>query len=96
MKTQELLKILREINEEVRERYKAQIKGIFGSYARGEGGPGSDLDILVDFNKDANLLDLAGLALFLEEKLHIPIDVVPRDTVREEIKEHVFKEAVYL
>jgi predicted nucleotidyltransferase len=96
MKTEEILKILRELEGIVRQRYKAHIKGIFGSYARGEEGHKSDIDILVDFDKDANLFHLVGLSLFLEEKLHIPVDVVPYDSVREEIKEYVFKEAVYL
>jgi hypothetical protein len=96
MKTEEILKILRELEGIVRQRYKAHIKGIFGSYARGEESHKSDIDILVDFDKDANLFHLVGLSLFLEEKLHIPVDVVPYDSVREEIKEYVFKEAVYL
>lgn len=96
MKTEEILKILRELEGIVRQRYKAHIKGIFGSYARGEEGHKSDIDILVDFDKDANLFHLVGLSLFLEEKLHIPVDVVPYDSVREEMKEYVFKEAVYL
>lgn len=96
MKTEEILKILRELEGIVRQRYKAHIKGIFGSYARGEEDHKSDIDILVDFDKDANLFHLVGLSLFLEEKLHIPVDVVPYDSVREEIKEYVFKEAVYL
>jgi len=51
MKTEEILKILRELEGIVRQRYKAHIKGIFGSYARGEEGHKNDIDILVDFDK---------------------------------------------
>lgn len=56
----------------------------------------SDLDVLVEFEEEANLLHLVGLSLFLEEKLHLPVDVVPYDSVREEIRSHVLKEAIYL
>lgn len=52
------------------------------------------MDVLVEFEKDANLLDLTGLADFLEEKLNIKVDVVPESALREEIKSAVLKEKV--
>ena len=55
-----------------------------------------DISILVDFKEGANLLDFVGLSYFLEEKLNIPVDVVPIDTLRTEIKEDILKEATYL
>ncbi|MDT7907813.1 MAG: nucleotidyltransferase domain-containing protein [Candidatus Calescibacterium sp.] len=70
---------------------------IFGSYARGEQKKKSDLDVLVKFYKKAKLFEFVGLALFLEEKLGIKkVDVVPYDTVREELKEYIFKETIYI
>jgi len=50
----------------------------------------------VEFEQNANLLHLVGLSIFLEEKLNIPVDLVPLDTLRKEIKEDVLKEAIYL
>ena len=47
--------------DEIRRRYRAEIKGIFGSYARGDFDADSDLDLLVDFDEGANLFDLIGL-----------------------------------
>ena len=44
--------------DEIRRRYRAEIKGIFGSYARGDFHADSDLDLLVDFDEGANLFDL--------------------------------------
>lgn len=71
--------------------------GIFGSYVRGEQKESSDLDVLVRFFKGATLLNLTGLANFLEEKLAVKkVDIVPIDTIRKEIREDVLKEAVYL
>ena len=96
MKKEEILNILKQANNEVRHRYKAKVRGIFGSYARGEEHGGSDVDVLVEFEKGANLIHFVGLSLFLEEKIGIKVDVVPFDTIRKEIKEQVMKEAVYL
>jgi predicted nucleotidyltransferase len=96
MKKDEILEILGSVKEEVKQEYKAEIKGIFGSYARGDEKEESDIDVLVDFGKDADLFDLVGLGLFLEEKLHCKVDVVPQDSLREEIKPYVLKEMVYI
>ena len=96
MKKEEILKILKQVSGEVQQKYKARIKGIFGSYVRGEEHAGSDIDVLVEFEKGANLLHLVGLSLFLEEKIGTSVDIVPYDAIRKEIKEQVFKEAIYL
>jgi hypothetical protein len=90
----EILKILSNLKAESRQRYKAEIKGIFGSYVKGEQKEGSDVDVLVEFEECANLLDLVGLALFLEEKLNLKVDVVPESALREEIRQFVLKEKV--
>jgi predicted nucleotidyltransferase len=96
MSASEILLILNKLKTEVRQKYKAEIKGIFGSYVRGEEKKGSDIDVLVEFYEGANLLDLTGLSLFLEEKLRCHVDVVPESAIRSEIKESILKEAAYL
>lgn len=92
----DILVTLRELKAEVRRRYKAELKGVFGSYVRGVARPDSDLDVLVEFDKDANLLDLVGLSNFLEEKLRCSVDVVTQSALREELKADILKEAVGL
>ncbi len=67
---------------------------IFGSYARGEQLEESDLDVLVDFDRPVSLLDVAGLEIFLSEQLHTKVDVVLRRSVRPELREIIFNEAV--
>lgn len=53
--------------------------------------------MVVKFHDGATLFDFAGLAIFLEEKLGIKkVDIVPYDTVRPELKERIFREAVYI
>ena len=67
---------------------------IFGSYVRGEQREDSDLDILVDFDRPVSLLDVAGLQNFLCEQLGVNVDVVLRRSVRIELREGIFNEAV--
>ncbi len=91
----EILKILEELREEIKKKYKAKAIGVFGSVIREEQKETSDIDVLVDFEDDADLFDLTGLALFLEDKLNQKVDVVSKGALREEIKEGVLKEVTY-
>lgn len=96
IKTNKILKLLSGLKAEARQRYKAEIKGIFGSYTRGEEGSESDIDILVEFENNANLIDFVGLSLFLEEKLKQHVDVVPESAIRKELKSTILREATYI
>ena len=49
---------------------------VFGSVARGEARPDSDIDFLVDLDPQRTLFDLSGLILDLEEALGRKVDVV--------------------
>ncbi|MCM8823413.1 MAG: nucleotidyltransferase family protein [Candidatus Omnitrophica bacterium] len=95
-KIKEITKILKSLKDSLKSEYKAEILGIFGSYVRGEEKENSDLDVLVRFLEGATLLNLVGLANFLEERLAMKVDIVPIDTIREEIKEDILEEAIYL
>lgn len=96
-KTTEIIETLKNLEKVIKERYKAEILGIFGSYVRGEETEKSDIDVLVKFYEGATLFEFVGLAIFLEEKLRLKkVDVVPHDTVRPEIRERIFKEIVYI
>jgi len=55
---------------------------VFGSVARGEVRPDSDLDLLVDFEPGASLLDHLGLFQDLEELLGIEVNVVTRNALK--------------
>lgn len=67
---------------------------VFGSIARGDDEPGSDVDLLVDFTDEASLLDEVGLRLALSDLLRVEVDVVAEDSLRGSIRERVLREAV--
>lgn len=96
MVTEEILTTIESLKDRVRQNYKADIKGIFGSYVRGEQTSQSDIDVLVEFHNGADLFDFVGLSQFLEERLSRKVDVVPLSSLREEVKPYVLREAVYL
>ena len=91
-----LIEILKSLKNEVRQNYKADLKGIFGSYARGDATADSDIDILAEFQEDATLFDLCGMGDFLEEKLCHKVDVVCQTAIREEIRPHIYNDLVLL
>ena len=96
MTQNQILEILESLKDEARKRYKAELKGIFGSYTRGEARESSDIDILVEFRKGATLLDLTGLGNFLEEKLQHKVDVVSPRAIRKELSYYIYKDMIYL
>jgi predicted nucleotidyltransferase len=67
---------------------------IFGSVARGDDEPGSDVDLLVEFTDEASLLDEIGLRLELADLLRVDVDVVAADSLNSPIRERVLREAV--
>lgn len=69
---------------------------IFGSAARGEVGPDSDIDVLLDLEPGRSLLDLSGLLLELQDLLGCKVDVVTEKGLRPRIRDRVLREAVPL
>ena len=61
---------------------RARRIAVFGSVARGEARPGSDVDLLVDFEPETSLLDHIGLFQDLEDLLGVGVDVVARNALR--------------
>lgn len=68
---------------------------IFGSVARGDARPDSDVDILIEIDPEArfSLFDLAGLHDRLARKLGRRVDVIMADSLRPEIKDSVLRDA---
>jgi uncharacterized protein len=66
---------------------------VFGSVARGESSPGSNIDFLVKMEQDRSLLDLSALVLDLRELLAIKVDVVSEDGIYWLLRRRILKEA---
>ena len=63
---------------------------LFGSYARGEETPISDVDILVQFDDDGvSLLKHAAMICDLEKILDRPVDIVPEEALRPRVRESI-------
>lgn len=67
---------------------------IFGSYARGEESPSSDLDVLIDFDKKINLLELIGLEQELSETLGIKVDLITLRSVNQNLKPYIERDLI--
>ena len=66
---------------------------LFGSAARGEDRPESDLDLLVEMESGRSLLDLVALSQDLEELLHRKVDVLTDTSVHPAIRPHILADA---
>lgn len=64
---------------------------LFGSVARDEAGPESDLDLFIDYDQDRkfSLIDLVGIKLFLEDELSADVDVTTRDSLHPRLKHKI-------
>ncbi|MBI2886474.1 MAG: nucleotidyltransferase family protein [Chloroflexi bacterium] len=69
---------------------------VFGSRARGEARPDSDLDVLVTLMPGRSLLDLVAIKQDLEDLLGCAVDVVTEAAISPYIRDQVLKEAVPL
>ena len=69
---------------------------IFGSVVRGEAGPDSDIDLLIDTSPNTSSWFPAGLILDLEEILGRRVEVVTTKALNPYIRDHVLREAVPL
>ncbi len=93
MLTLETLKQRREEILQVAERWGAHNLRIFGSLARGEAGPDSDIDFLVELDPERSLLDQGGLLMDLQDLLGENIDLVTENGLSGRFRERVLTEA---
>ncbi|MBI4729135.1 MAG: nucleotidyltransferase domain-containing protein [Acidobacteria bacterium] len=77
-------------------RHGARRVRVFGSAARGAGGPESDVDLLVDLEPGRSLLDQVELQQELELLLGRPVDLVEPEGLHPAIRDRVLAEAVEL
>ncbi|MFZ8804858.1 MAG: nucleotidyltransferase family protein [Candidatus Calescibacterium sp.] len=95
---EEIKRKLVKIKPILQEKYKVKEIGIFGSYFKGKQRKSSDIDILTDFEEDAQigLLTFVALENFLTELLGVKVDLVMKNSLKTNIGKTILKEVIYL
>jgi predicted nucleotidyltransferase len=90
----EIKGIIKQHRNIIADKYGIAVVGIFGSYVRGEQEKRSDIDLLADILRPISLLEMVGAEIYLSEVLGIKVDLVPKRSVREELRDNILEEAV--
>lgn len=90
----EIREIIKQHRNILADKYGIAIVSIFGSYVRGEQEQRSDIDLLADILRPISLLEMVGAEIYLSEVLGIKVDLIPKRSVREELRDNILKEAV--
>jgi uncharacterized protein len=93
---EQLLHVKRDEIKRIAARHGAYNIRVFGSVTRGEAGPESDIDILIDVGPTTSSWFPAGLILDLEDLLGRPVDVITEKALKPELRDHVLREAIPL
>ena len=96
MKTQEALSILRRYEGDLRARGVRRV-ALFGSVARGDNRPESDIDIMIEIEPDARItvFDYVGLKEYIGSLFDGPVDVVSRDGLKPYVRPAATADAIY-
>lgn len=91
-------KVLTLLKKHLKEIQSYHIKkiSIFGSVARDQDTPKSDVDILISFDCPPTFDLYMDLKFFLEDILNRKVDLVTEDTVRSELKPYIEKDLIYI
>ena len=96
MQTREkIVAVLRKLKPEITEKYKLRSIALFGSYARDDQTPESDVDVLVDVDPSIGL-DFVDLAELIERGLGVKTDVIPADGVKLRYRAYIEKDLFYV
>ena len=91
----EISKRLKAIKPELESRFKVSSIGYFGSYASGTQNQKSDLDLLVEFSQPVGW-EFFTLENYLEHLLGLKVDLVTRNSLKEQIKDSILNQVLYI
>ncbi len=95
MRSDEALQILAAHRHEI-DKFGVKSLAIFGSVARNEAQPDSDVDILVEFAKPVGLFEFVDLKDYLQNLLGCPVDLGTPTSLKPRLHDQVLKEAIYV
>lgn len=91
---EEVLKSLKALMPDLKERFGVKSLGVFGSYARGETKRRSDLDLLVEFHRAPTMFEFVRLERHLANVLGLKVDLVMKSALKPEIGKRILAEVV--
>ena len=95
MDTNEAINKLQQIKPYLQQEYAVKRVGLFGSTARGTHTAGSDVDILVEFERPVGI-EFIDLSYLLEKELNKKVDVVSLKGIKEKYFKEIEKDIVYV
>ena len=92
----DVIKRLKNLNQQLNQDFGVSKIGVFGSYARGKEKKNSDIDVLVEFDRPVNLFEFSRLKSFLSDQLGIQVDLVTPGALKPLIKDEILGSVAYL
>ncbi len=90
----QILETIRDLKAELERRYEVKAIGLFGFVFRGDHGPASDVDVLVEFRKPIDFFTFLELEEFLAERLGAKVDLVSKKALKQDIGRAILSEVV--
>ena len=94
MNREQVVGLLEQRVTEIRRRFDVTELALFGSAARDQLRPESDIDVLVHFRLPATFTQYMGLKFYLEELLGRSVDLVTAKGLRKEFRQHIERESL--
>ena len=94
MSAAEVIEILKKHKKELYKKYNIKSLGIFGSYARGEENPESDIDILVEFSEVPSLFKYMEIERFIENMISKKVDIIEKYSIKKGWEKYILDEII--
>lgn len=96
MKRDVVVETLKQKNAELTGKFGVKSLLLFGSVARDEASPTSDIDLLVEFNRPIGYFGLFALQEYLEKLLGCPVDLGTPGSLKPYIRERVMRKLIHV
>ncbi|MDY6849603.1 MAG: nucleotidyltransferase family protein [Thermodesulfobacteriota bacterium] len=94
METEKAIELLSAHMTEIRQRFGVESLALFGSVARGEARPESDLDVLVVFRESPGMFDFLELKQYIEQITASQVDLVTEKALKKQLKSQILEESI--
>jgi predicted nucleotidyltransferase len=94
VETEKAIELLSAHMTEIRQRFGVESLALFGSVARGEARPESDLDVLVVFRESPGMFDFLELKQYIEQITASQVDLVTEKALKKQLKSQILEESI--